>query len=72
MYLCACIPAEYNILPTSTLPVCRAETDTTHHLATKQEKKISILTGDLILADFASYLLCLLDQRMNPQIKRMS
>lgn len=35
-------------------------------LPQKRGKNISLLTGELILAAFTSYLLCLLDQRMNP------
>lgn len=35
----ACIPAEYNILPTSLLTLCPAEIDRLHHLAKKTGRK---------------------------------
>lgn len=69
MCLCACTHAESNILLKLILPLCGAETETLSCLASKTEKKKktpSFLRRELLVANLDFYLLCLLDQRMNP------
>lgn len=72
--VCVCVPVSLQNITFFPHPYffC-VEQKLTHYIILPQrwEKKISFLTVELILADFASYLLCLLDQRRNPQIKRM-